>query len=586
MKRTAMIGTLLIVGLVIGTANAQDAFPRTTLAEDCTATWCGYCPAAYDGLDVVHSTYDYSEFLSIRYYSSSGGGGLATPETDAAIAYYSIGGYPTVLFNGTSRIVGGSDTIAAGGPYLGQVASDYFKPSPIRITIDSFNTSSGAIQATVTMFSPTEALVDEHLRFILLEDDVTAEYTYVTRDIINSTISLTGQTNTATFNYAFTIDSSWNKDKLHAVVFVQRQAATETEPDKEIIQAVSTYPVPAYRVRAMIDFPQTQIGPSSGTIDGEEFIVMNVGLDDSYTIEVVFDLAPPGWNATFCDDEGHCFAGQTSFDLDALESKGFHVNMMPCSSGYARYHFEINSSNLAAPYSVPFTYLTADLDVLVVDDDGAESFEDYFTAALDTAELSYGVWDLASSKLTTEARQTFKTVVWTVGPGYPDGEDRDWMEAYLDAGNGLFLTGQDVGWGLNDSDPDLPFYRNYLHAAYLHDDTNLLYLEGVTSDPISHRMTLHIAGGDGANNQLYPSRIAPYDSDATTIFTYTGGAAGTGAIRSFDSTSGAHVVYLAFGFEAIDNPNDRALLMEAIYNWINQVIFRDGFESSGVAAWQ
>ena len=83
MKRALVILAVMMVPVV---ASAQlDWYPRTTLAEDATATWCGYCPYAYDGLDVVHANYDFSVFVSARYYATSGG--LGTPETDAAISY-------------------------------------------------------------------------------------------------------------------------------------------------------------------------------------------------------------------------------------------------------------------------------------------------------------------------------------------------------------------------------------------------------------------------------------------------------------------------------------------------------------------
>ncbi len=80
---------ILLVGLVVmvtAPVVAVEGYPITNLAEDVTATWCGYCPNAYAGLEIVHDQFDYSEFISARYYATSGG--LGTPETDAAIAYY------------------------------------------------------------------------------------------------------------------------------------------------------------------------------------------------------------------------------------------------------------------------------------------------------------------------------------------------------------------------------------------------------------------------------------------------------------------------------------------------------------------
>ncbi len=111
--RRAVVLLCVMLGAAAPLA-ALDAYPKTTLAEDATATWCGYCPDAYAGLDVVHSHYNYGEFLSARYYATSGG--LGTPETDAALAYYGINAFPTVVFNGLTKVVGGGAGIATGGP--------------------------------------------------------------------------------------------------------------------------------------------------------------------------------------------------------------------------------------------------------------------------------------------------------------------------------------------------------------------------------------------------------------------------------------------------------------------------------------
>jgi len=199
-------------------ATALDAYPKTTLAEDATATWCGYCPDAYAGLEVVHSAYDYGTFVSARYYDPSGQYGSS--ETAAAIAYYQVFAFPTVIFNGRAKVVG--DIIASGASYLPVVEAASFQPAPIRIEIDSFDPASGDIVATVTMYSETEALANDHLRFLLLEDDLDTEHTHVTRDIINDTVSLSGAGNTVVFTASFDVDPGWNPANLHAVVFVQR----------------------------------------------------------------------------------------------------------------------------------------------------------------------------------------------------------------------------------------------------------------------------------------------------------------------------------------------------------------------------
>jgi len=252
---------LVLVCLMLGAAAplaALDAYPKTTLAEDATATWCQYCPSAYAGLEVVHTQYNYREFISARYYASSGSYG--SPETDAAIAYYGITGYPTVVFNGQTKVVGGdppgSTYYASGAAYLPIVKAAYFDPAPVRIEINSFDPVSGDIQSTVTMYSETDTLAGDHIRFVLLEDNLTSVHTHATRDIINDTITLAGAGNSLVFTKSFDVDPGWNPANLHAVVFVQRAA------DKEVLQAASNFPEPDYSLRAMVPFDRVKIGPS------------------------------------------------------------------------------------------------------------------------------------------------------------------------------------------------------------------------------------------------------------------------------------------------------------------------------------
>ncbi len=573
------IALTLILFAVTASGEALDAYPTTSVAEDGTATWCPYCPEAYAGLDVVHEKYDETEFISIRYYSSSSGGQLATPETDAAISYYGITGFPTVMINGTERFVGGDDTIASGGPYLGVVDAAVLAPAPIRIDVDSFDPVTGEIQATIVMYSGSDTLESDHIRFLLLEDHVTSDHTRVTRDIVSDTISLSGTGNSVTIDADFDIDPSWNEDNLHAVVFVQRQ-------NQEVVQAASSIPHPSYKVRAMTTSSTLQIGPSSGLYEADWFTVMNVGLGETFTISAVIDNAPEDWHVTYCDDRGQCYTDPNTFELSADTSTEFHANVIPGSPGYMEYHFEVSSPNITTPLIVGFTYFTDDLDALLVDDDGGEDYEKYFTAALDAAGRSYGVWNLSAAKLTPEVEAAYSLLVWNVGHAFPslDAADRDFLRNHLDGGGQLFLTGQDIGWDLTSSSDnrDPEFYADYLHADFIGDDTNIMDLDGVPGDPITDGLTLRIHGGDGAINQYYPSEIAAHDSDATEILYYVGD--GAGAIRSSDSDSGARVVYLAFGYEGINNPEDRATLMSAAVTWLLPVgPQHDGVPGTGVS---
>ncbi len=87
----------------------------------------------------------------------------------------------------------------------------------------------------------------------------------------------------------------------------------------------------------------------------------------------------------------------------------------------------------------------------------------------------------------------------------------------------------------------------------MRDDTNTYGLAGYD---FMSGVSINIRGGDGANNQAYPSEVTPVNG-AVGIFDYSGfytwgGVAYSGAYK---------VVYLAFGFEAINSAASRNTVM-------------------------
>ena len=255
-------------------------------------------------------------------------------------------------------------------------------------------------------------------------------------------------------------------------------------------------------------------------------------------------------------------------------------------------------------------------DILFVPDYGGYDtgwFRSYYEEALGMQGYQYDVWDTGKRDEIDPAtlnQYISGAVVWAVPEwGYvTDGWSSSQvnLQSYLDNGGKLFISGQDIGYYSGES----TFFSDYLHATFVQDDTDLYGLNGVSGDPISDGLYLAISGGDGANNQFYPSEIDPI-APAVSIFTYdpsatmalgeptlmeearakpergfeepylkrvrksekpTEGAklqgivsSGTGAIRVDTETYKA--VYFAFGFEAINSAADRQLVMERVLDW-------------------
>jgi len=201
--------------------------------------------------------------------------------------------------------------------------------------------------------------------------------------------------------------------------------------------------------------------------------------------------------------------------------------------------------------------------ILLVDDDEDADYEIYYERALAANGYGYVKVDEPPSK---SELFSFDCVIWITGRDFTTTltrEDQANLAAYLDAGGSLFLSGQDLGYNVQDTD----FYRDYLQVEYVKDSTSVYVLEGVAGDPISGGLTVGISDGDGANSQYWPSEILPVTAYATEIFYYQND--GCAAVRV--DTGTYKVVYFAFGFEAINSSSDRNEIMRRIVSELTRV---------------
>lgn len=203
--------------------------------------------------------------------------------------------------------------------------------------------------------------------------------------------------------------------------------------------------------------------------------------------------------------------------------------------------------------------------LLVVDDEGA-GYERYFEAMLQDNGYVYEVWnEFHRDRVTASELCKHSAVVWLTGVfGDIEAENRAALASFLDAGGNLVITGQDIGWHLNNEGyPDeVQFYHDYLHADFISDNSNQMSVSGLPGDPIGDGLSFDIEGGDGASDQCWPSEIEPR-TGALSVFEYSPNI--QGAIR-YD---GAHrVVYVAFGLEAVSTPAVRDTIMRRSLEWM------------------
>jgi FlgD Ig-like domain len=515
--------------------------------------------------------FDRNEFNCIRYYNGTYGNG----DSSARRSYYGMSAEPTMMFDGKVQVVGAGTNVIDGMAYRGMIENLMVKPDYYKITINSFDLTpgtTGSINLDIECKENVPDISQMTLRMSIVEDDLySSGHTHmdVNRDMLPDraiTIDTVGETQNV--DLTFTVDAGW-LNNLRVVCFIQNDA------DKEILGGTTTNPNPDYSMRYYALGARTEIGESNQMYPHQYgwFRVYNTGnLVDNYTVSVAIENAPANWYPLICDDSV-CYGETYSEVLQPGDYMELMVELLVGDSGYGDITVDITQDNYPAGWerTIQYNYLTDDLDVLVVDDDGNAGYTPYYTEALATRDLSFGVWNRASGSVDASLLLNYPMVVWFIGEEYPtvDTEDKAALGTYLDNGGNLFISGMDIGWELNDSgsENDPVWYHTYLHANYVNDDTNHYGLEGVPGDPISDGIDITIQGGDGANNQTYPSDIDPYGPYSSTIWTYD--ATRNAAIKA--DTGTYKVVYLAFGFEAISNAADRATVMGAAIEWLTPV---------------
>ena len=492
-------------------------------------------------------------------------GGLSCPDSDARMSYYQIGPIPALEWNGGNTMVGAGTAVMDGNIYDALIRSMMVMPTPVNLTITDFSVDVGSafISVDIALEGDLPANATPKLRVALIEDNLLYDsefYNHILRDVLPDvplTINTAGQTQSATIN--FTMDPTWVAANFRATAFVQNDL------DKEVMQSCNTLPTPDYSIRYYAGGARTVVGTAPYTF--EVAGLFNAGqLADTYTVTLDTSGIPADGSAFFT------YNGQelTSASIPLLPGERtlltVTIDTGTGADGTAILNFH-SDSGLIDDRSLEYKLIVAGADILLVDDDGGANFDSlYFLPALATTGKTTTVWDRSSTALSGEILRNFDLVVWNCGLAYPtvDASDQAAIAEYLDNGGNLFISGQDIGWELYDQGgANVVFYNNYLHATYVNDDTNDMTLDGVPGT-FTEGLALNISGGDGANNQAYPSDIDPRGSFASAILTYS--ASQNGAIMA---DTGVHrVVYLAFGYEGINNATDRATLMQGIIGFL------------------
>ena len=178
-----------------------------------------------------------------------------------------------------------------------------------------------------------------------------------------------------------------------------------------------------------------------------------------------------------------------------------------------------------------FAGITGGDSILIVDDDGGSTYETYYTESLQALGYSFDSYQISFNVdgPPAERLKQYSLVIWFTGDQYRNTltlTDQENLRSYLDAGGTLFITGQEIGFDIGQSN----FYQTYLHALYLSDNANGKILTG--SNIFSGlSVDLSLSSGDGASNQFFIDAVYPLGSATAFSIHYHD------AYELFDGTS-------------------------------------------------
>ena len=202
--------------------------------------------------------------------------------------------------------------------------------------------------------------------------------------------------------------------------------------------------------------------------------------------------------------------------------------------------------------------------VLLVDDDGGQDEDLFYTGVLDSLNVLYDIVDMYKTGGGERDFQAFDLIIWFTGLETDNtltAADQDSLAAFLDAGGNLLLAGSGLGNDLGAT----TFYSDYLHAVW-EGQTSSMLLQGVTGDPISEGQLVVILNQDGQQDYLSPNE----DAGTSACFNYLGD--GAAAIRH---ESDHKTLYFGYSLEYTRSDNPSAMtphkLIGDILNWFGGI---------------
>lgn len=254
--------------------------------------------------------------------------------------------------------------------------------------------------------------------------------------------------------------------------------------------------------------------------------------------------------------------GEFTFSVPASED--YFITIQP-EAPYAGKEIIVNNLDLVG---LNLTVEVNPADILLVDDDNGKDYEQFYFRDLNETSITYHWWDISTKGIPdNQVRSKFDSniMIWFTGDSssmpLTTNESNEILD-HLSSGGSVFLTGQDIaemdsGNGITDS----------LNIEFVQNSTSSIIM-GISGNVISNAFVFIASGYGGANNQTSSDIIGITDSSTTsTIFHYGSGNTNPAGVKYYNAKNNSKAIFLGFGYEAINNPDRRKILISRIMDY-------------------
>ncbi len=283
---------------------------------------------------------------------------------------------------------------------------------------------------------------------------------------------------------------------------------------------------------------------------------------------------------------------ETSFTLDAGERELIPITFRLLKTSARRDYsddFVLNNETTGFSYRIPYwvrlmPVLPSDKDVLFVDDDDGATWESFYSARLNEANMSHLSWEVnAIGEYPTQNYMSqFKTVLWVLSQkslnSITDENSVEYAQEfnprhlfemelmqYLMSGGSLFLTGQDYF----DDKETAVFSQEILGVQMVVRDYGADKVEGHPISPVFSGIgEVFFSFPSGFDN--FPDYISPLESrDIATpaFFTEDNPSINMGVTIDTDVY---RAVFLAFPMEVFTSDIDATLILKKGIEWLQE----------------